>query len=233
MANFVLVHGAWHGGWCYSRVAKILRAQGHDVYTPTLSGMGERSHLLNADINLNTHINDVINVIEWEDLDNVVLCGHSYGGIVVTGVADAIHERVGALVYLDAYIPEDGDSVMTFMSEEREARLLREAHAAGGLAIPAPDVSMYGVNAADLEWVQGKVTPHPLATFLQPIHLTGAHSKIRRTYVYAKGQTTTRPYFDKLMQDPAWTVLTTEKGGHDQMIDDPVAVSNILIDSIG
>lgn len=231
MANFVLIHGAWHGGWCYSRVAKILRAAGHDVFTPTLSGLGERSHLLRADINLDTHIADVLNVIKWENLSNVVLCGHSYGGIVATGVADAIPDKLAAVVYLDAYVPEDGDSVMTFMSKERQATMLRDAEASGGIAVPPPDVSMYGVNHEDKDWVQEKVTPHPLATFQQAIRLTDRHRGLKRTYVYAKGEVTSAPYYEKCLRDPAWTVLVTEQGGHDQMIDDPVTVAEILMNS--
>src|SRR5690606_22210546 len=108
--SFVLVHGAWHGGWCYRRVADRLQDRGHRVFTPTLSGMGERSHTFTPAINLDTHIADIVNLLAWEDLENVVLCGHSYGGMVVTGVADRAAGRIGSLVYLDANIPEDGQS---------------------------------------------------------------------------------------------------------------------------
>jgi pimeloyl-ACP methyl ester carboxylesterase len=229
MANFVLVHGAWHGGWCYARVAKMLRAAGHDVFTPTLTGLGERSHLLRADVNLDTHIQDVLNVIEWEGLDRLVLCGHSYGGIVATGVADAIADKLTAVVYLDAFIPEDGDTTMGFLAVERQKAMLEDAENHGGLAITPPDVSMYGVNANDRTWVQAKVTAHPLATFTQPIRLTGAYRKPKRIYVYAKGEVISAPYYERCLLDPAWTVLVTEQGGHDQMIDDPVTVADILM----
>ena len=111
MANFVLVHGAWHGGWCWVRVAERLRRDGHFVVTPTLTGLGERAHLLNRDINLDTHITDIVAVLEAEELQDVVLCGHSYGGCVITGVADRVAERLRAVVYLDAFIPEDGQSL--------------------------------------------------------------------------------------------------------------------------
>ncbi len=105
-STFVLVHGGWHGGWCYSRVAQRLAAAGHRVFTPTLTGLGERAHLYSRSINLTTHITDIINVIKWERLQNVVLAGHSYGGMVVTGVADAIPEKIASLVYLDAFVPK-------------------------------------------------------------------------------------------------------------------------------
>src|ERR1700760_4452365 len=101
MATFVLVHGSWHGGWCYARVARLLRAAGHEVYTPTLTGMGERSHLAGGHINLDTHIRDIRNVFEYEDIGDAILCGHSYGGMVITGVAGEIGERIRSLVYLD------------------------------------------------------------------------------------------------------------------------------------
>jgi pimeloyl-ACP methyl ester carboxylesterase len=231
MASFVLVHGAWHGGWCYSRVAKILRTAGHDVFTPTLTGLGERSHLLGPDINLDTHIADVINVIQWENLSDVVLCGHSYSGMVVTGVADAIPDRLAALVYLDAYVPEDGDSTMSFLGKEREATLQRDAEAYGGIAAAVPSVERYGVNRNDIEWVQGKLTPHPMATLRQPVRLKGNHRKVKRAYVYAKGQTESARFYDKFVRDPAWTVFVTEQGGHDQMVDDPITVAEILAKS--
>ena len=111
MATYVLVHGAWGGGWKYARVAQRLRARGHLVFTPTLTGQGERSHLLSGSINLTTHVTDILNVIRYEDLSGVVLAGHSYGGMVVTAVADRIADRIAALVYLDAFVPQDGQSL--------------------------------------------------------------------------------------------------------------------------
>ena len=119
MGTFVLVHGAWHGSWCWKRVRRMLQQQGHEVFTPTLTGVGERSHLLNRDLNLETHILDVQNLIVWEELSDVVLCGHSYGGCVVTGVADRVPERVRALVYLDAFVLEAGQSLAQLLPQEQ------------------------------------------------------------------------------------------------------------------
>ena len=113
MATFVLIHGAWHGSWCWKRVRRLLQSQGHEVFTPTLTGVGERSHLLSPAVTLETHVMDVVNLIRWEELSDVVLCGHSYGGAVVTGVTDRLFDRVAALVYLDAFIPDSGNSVAT------------------------------------------------------------------------------------------------------------------------
>ena len=110
--TFVLVHGAWHGGWCWRRVADRLEGKGHKVFVPTMTGLGDRSHLLTKGINLDTHITDIVNVLKWEDLKDIVLVGHSYGGIIVSGVADQMHDKIASIVFLDAFVPEDGDSLV-------------------------------------------------------------------------------------------------------------------------
>src|SRR5580692_5678378 len=109
--TFVLVHGAWHGGWCWQRVADRLRRDGHTVFTPTLTGLGERSHLLSSGIDLKTHITDVVNVMKWEGLNDVVLCGHSYGGMVISGVAEEMAPAIRSIVFLDAFVPQNGEAV--------------------------------------------------------------------------------------------------------------------------
>src|ERR1700728_4589280 len=116
--TFVLVHGAWHGGWCWRRVTDRLTVKGHRVYTPTLTGVADRSHLLSESVNLSTHVTDVVNLIRWEEMTDIVLCGHSYGGMVVTGVADKMSERIAALVYLDAFVPESGQSMQDLRPRE-------------------------------------------------------------------------------------------------------------------
>ena len=121
MATYLLVHGAWHGGWCWRRVTDILRAEGHTVFTPTLTGLGERAHLARPEIDLETHISDVLGVLDAEELDDVILCGHSYGGMVITGVADRLPGRIKALVYLDAFVPEHGESVIDLYAGPRQA----------------------------------------------------------------------------------------------------------------
>ena len=109
--TFVLVHGAWHGGWCWRRVADLLEAKGHKVFAPTLTGLGERSHLMRAGINVSTHVTDIVNVLKWERLTDVVLCGHSYGGFVISGVAEQAADRIGSIVFLDAFVPLNGESM--------------------------------------------------------------------------------------------------------------------------
>ena len=122
MTTFVLVHGAWHGGWCYKRVARLLRQAGHDVYTPTLTGLGERAHLMNRAIALDTHVQDIVGVIRCEELSDVVLCGHSYGGMVITGVAEQMAAKIRSLVYLDAFVPENGKCLFDYLPASNRAK---------------------------------------------------------------------------------------------------------------
>ena len=137
MSTYVLIHGAWHGSWCWKRVRNALQAQGHQVFTPTLTGVAERSHLLSPQINLQTHIDDVVNLIQWEELSDVVLCGHSYGGCVISGVADRIPDRIGALVYLDAFVLENGQSLHDTLPPDVKNKQLEAAHRDGeGWKVP-------------------------------------------------------------------------------------------------
>ncbi|HZL31950.1 MAG TPA: alpha/beta fold hydrolase [Pseudolabrys sp.] len=140
--TFVLVHGAWHGGWCWVRVATLLRAQEHAVFTPTLTGLGERAHLLGPDIDLSTHITDVVNLMKWEDLDGVTLCGHSYGGMVISGVAEQMERAISSLVFLDAFLPKNGEAVedITAPVVKENMRIAREKDEHGIAAAPGGDI---------------------------------------------------------------------------------------------
>ncbi len=237
MATFVLVHGAWHGGWCYRAVAKILRAAGHDVYTPTLTGCGERSHLTHARINLDTHVQDIVNTIRWEDLDRVVLCGHSYGGMVVTGAADALSDKVAALVYLDAFVPtKDGEALWDNISD-LEKQLFLSSVGVDGLSMQPIPAKMFNVKASEQAWVDGKCVPHPYAGFLQGLKLTGKANAIKkRAYIFAQGwdlggtPTPFKAYYERLKTDAAWTTHALP-GGHDLMVDNPEEVAKILMAS--
>lgn len=236
--NFVLVHGAWLGGWCYARVADILRAQGHRVFTPTLTGLGERSHLASLfPITCRTHIQDILNVIRWEQLDDIVLCGHSYGGVVITGVADAALERIASLVYLDAIIPEPGKSVFDVNhADEVIAGLLKATANAGGQFVPALPAAMFNINPADLEQVDRLSTPQPLPTFCEPIALTGAYlNVVKKIYVRATGwdgyeQLGFRSH-QAIADDGGWTTIDVPFG-HEIMLDAPEALARILLDAL-
>lgn len=234
MATFVLVHGAWHGGWCWRTVATALRAAGHEVFTPTLTGLGERAHLLSRDIGLETHIEDVVGVLRCEGLQDVVLCGHSYGGMVITGVADRESERIGALVYLDAFVPNDGEAAVDLMLPERRDGLLRTAREAGdGWRLPPTPAVDYGVtDPDDRAWVDGLCGPHPLACFEQQIRLSGAYRSVpRRTYILAANYNPSsfRAYATMAENDPAWTSLSLPCL-HDAMVIMPEALTEMLLE---
>ena len=222
--NFVLVHGAWHGGWCWRRVADILTGHGHRVFTPTLSGLAERSHLREGGINLTTHITDVLNLLRWEELDNVLLCGHSYGGMVVTGAADRAAERVASLVFLDAFVPENGQ-----MMREMTPRALP----ATGPIAPIP-AATFMVNEKDRAWVDRQCTPHPIECFSERIALTGAWRQIKRK-AYIRAGAYPSAAFDsalhRFQSDPDWATASLPCG-HDVMVDMPEPLAALLEGSL-
>jgi len=232
MITFILVHGAWHGGWCYKRVAERLRTQGHVVYTPTNTGLGERSHLFHRDINLETHITDILNVITWEELNDFVLVGHSYGGMVVTGVADRIPEKVRRLVYLDAFVPEDGKCQMDYMPEAQNEALRAYAAAHDNALQPIP-AENFRVNENDVAWVDRMCVPHPIHTFDQPLKQRGGIAKLRdrRIFIWAKGRAEApfRQFYDVLVTDENWITYTVPCG-HEIMIDMPDELVRILLE---
>ncbi|HEX7388038.1 MAG TPA: alpha/beta fold hydrolase [Castellaniella sp.] len=168
--TYVLVHGAWHGGWCWSRVAERLRSAGHRVFAPTLTGLGERSHLLSSSINLDTFIQDIHNVLIWEDLHDVVLVGHSFGGLVISGVADQLANRIQRLVYLDAFLLPPGISTFDSLPPETVAKIEQRATATGGILPPRP--TTLGLEAEeDIRFVQDRLTPHPIGSYRQALSL--------------------------------------------------------------
>ena len=168
MATFVLIHGGFWGGWCWKKLKPLLERQGHAVYTPTLTGIGERKHLTHQLVNLETHILDIKNVIEYEDLRDVVLVGHSYGGLVITGVASLIPERVQQLIYLDALIPDSGDSLLSLVEPEAAQFFVSQAQKGFGWLIPSyPYTANDFANKNEFEWCTTRLTPQSLASFLQ------------------------------------------------------------------
>jgi pimeloyl-ACP methyl ester carboxylesterase len=229
--TFVLVHGAWHGGWCWVRVAALLRAQGHIVFTPTLTGLGERSHLFGPGIDLTTHITDVVNLMKWEKLSDVVLCGHSYGGIVISGVAEQMEHAISSIVFLDAFLPHDGEAIEDVTAPViKEA--MREARAKGEHGIPPRPAAFFNVNEKDRAWVDGLCGPQPLKTFAQKITLTGARERIaKKSYIRAGNYT--NPGFDRALgevkADPSWRTYTVPCG-HDMMVDMPERLAEILLE---
>ena len=230
MATFVLVHGAWHGSWCWKRVRPALQALGHEVFTPTLTGVGERSHLLSPGVNLDTHIDDVVNVIRWEDLSHVVLCGHSYGGAVISGVADRVAERIGALVYLDAFVLEDGQSIHDTLPEDQRALQLDLAQRFGdGWRVPPIPAEVFNVNPADRAWVDSQCTMQSLATFQQPLESSAAlNAPISTTFILATGfHDSPFPAHYERARVKGWKTATIDCG-HDVMLDRPEELTAML-----
>lgn len=231
MATFVLVPGAWLGGWCWQRVTPLLEAQGHRVLTPTLTGLGERTHLLSDAVDLETHIQDVVNVMRWEEARDVILVGHSYAGFVVTGVAHRAPDWISSLVYLDTSVPGNGEACFAGWSPEGRAAIEAEATTHGGWLMPedlggdAADVS-----PQDMAWMRSKATPHPIGTLSQPLSLDNAHvTPVKHGYLActpAREQFADylRPYRD----DPAWQFVDIESG-HWPMFSAPEALAAGLL----
>jgi pimeloyl-ACP methyl ester carboxylesterase len=231
MATFVLVHGAWHGSWCWKRVRKALQAGGHDVFTPTLTGVGERAHLLSPKVNLDTHIDDVVNLVQWEELKNVVLCGHSYGGAVISGAADRLVDRIGALVYLDAFLLDHGQSVYDVLPPaQRDFQLDLVARYGEGWKVPPIPAGAFNVNVHDREWVDRQCTMQPVATFQQPLRLSGAPQAARSVeFVLATGWNDS-PFhaFYEQAKARGWKTRTIPCG-HDVMLDRPEELTRALL----
>ena len=187
MTSIVLVQGAWEGGWYWRPMRQRLQAMGHDVFAPSLTGLGDRSHLLTPEVTLDTHIQDIANLFEYEELTDAVLVGHSYGGMVITGVADRMPERIRTLFYLDAFLPEDGDSIMTLARPERHAATVAAVEAGDGWRVPPNTAEQWGVtDPEEADWLDRLSGFHPYATMTQPISLTGAHKQVpNRVYVLA------------------------------------------------
>ncbi|MFG1709744.1 alpha/beta fold hydrolase [Nonomuraea sp. M3C6] len=221
MATFVLIPGMCHGGWCFDELTEQLRDHGHRAYPLTLTGLSERGHLLHGGVNLDTHLQDVTGVLASENIHDAVLVGHSYGGMVITGVADRMPGRVAALVYLDAVVPGDGDSCWSLVSE-RERQWYT-------------DVMETGYAVRPLPFFDGRATPHPLASLLQPLRLTGDPARVRRrVYVYAAGwdgESPFTPVYQRLREDPAWKTYALE-GGHNLMRDAPQDLLKILLEAV-
>jgi pimeloyl-ACP methyl ester carboxylesterase len=228
--TFVLVHGAWHGGWCWQRVARLLEARGHRVFTPSLTGLGERAHLFNDAIDLSTHVEDIVRLLQSYDLSDIVLVGHSYGGMVISGVAERTQSAIRSIVFLDAFVPENGKSLFDYMTEER--RKQNEALAAqnGYRFLPPLSAEFFNVNEKDRAWVDARCVPQPYKTFTEKAKLTGARERIKKkTYVRAEGYPAAyfAGFYERLKADPDWRAIALPCG-HDVMVDMPERLADIL-----
>jgi pimeloyl-ACP methyl ester carboxylesterase len=232
MSTYLLVHGAWHGGWCWRRVAEILKSHGHNVFAPTLTGLGERAHLIRPKIDLELHVQDILGVLHYEDLQAVILVGHSYGGMVITGVAERATDRMHHLIYLDAQVPRNNQSLASLAEPLQVENILRRARTYGdGWRVPPLPVDKLGLtDPSDIRWVQSKLTDQPLKTLFQPLQLvTGTEEAIPRTYIYC-----TNPplgFFEKFAkqaQSEGWPYFELQTG-HDAMITRPQELADLLL----
>ena len=231
-ATFVLVHGAWHGGWCWRDVVPHLRASGHTVYTPTMTGLGDRWHLSDPSIDLSLHISDIVNTIDYEELDDIILVGHSYGGVVISGVADQRKDKIKHLVYLDAVLTENGAAMAT-----EEMMQQRSPEAWETKLLPVANWGFLGVpeDHPSIPWLERHLRPHPAATLTESItYENGGRDGLPKTYVRCwyegnreRGETN-QAFFDN---EEGWTYLELETG-HDLMVTAPKETADILMDVI-
>jgi pimeloyl-ACP methyl ester carboxylesterase len=234
---YVLVHGAWHGGWCWGKVAERLRVAGHRVFTPTLTGLGDRAHLIAPNVGLTTHVEDVIATLDMEDLSDLVLVGHSFGSAVISGVADARADRIRRLVFLDSFLVQSGETPFSHlppeMVETRKATAIKTSGLFGEtLAMPPPPPSVFGVNdASDAAWVARRLKPHPMKTYEDTLELKRPLGAGRPTTYIA----CTNPTYQAIAQarqwvkaQPNWTYLELATG-HDAMILAPDALTEMLL----
>jgi pimeloyl-ACP methyl ester carboxylesterase len=186
--TFLVAHGAWSAGWAWKKMHPIMTAAGHRLITPTYTGLGEREHLANPAIDLDMHIQDMLGVIKYEELDNFVLIGHSYGGMVATGVADRVPGKIRKLIYLDAFVPTNGQSLADLVGPAGAQQMKAGAKAGDGWRVPAnpppPDTS-----AEDMKWIQALRMSQPLKTFETPLRLQNGDTRIPRAYIYCQRKT--------------------------------------------
>jgi len=231
VVTFVLVHGSFHGGWCWERVESSLRSAGHDVYTPTLTGLGDRSHLAHPRAGLSLNVADVGQLFDYETLDDVVLVGHSYGGLVVSGVAEACANQISDIVYLDGFLPDHGQSAWDIIPEGKEQweRKAKES-GAGWLVPPVDPVDMYGVSdPVDARWLREKMVPTPLYTHEEPLHAPEERrKKLPQAYISCRQYEIFKPMARKAKREGIrYYELDT---GHDAMVTAPEELTTILLD---
>ena len=244
-AVYLLVHGAWHGGWCWKKIVPLLRARGHEVYTPTLTGLGERSHLAHRDVGLETHILDIVNVLQYEDLREVILVGHSSGGIVITGVADRVPERLAHVVYLDAFVPEDGQALMDIIPADRREGIERRVQAeGGGWQLPSLSPTPWDTflrdawaidNEADRQWMLPRLRPMPFNTFTDKVRRSNpVAEKLPRSFIRCLQWP--HPAFDRYADSARRTAGWRYReiaASHEPFVTHPQDLANVLLDIAG
>lgn len=230
--NYVLVHGAWHGGWAWEAVKPLLEASGARVHAPTLAGLAERQHENGPHVTLDTHISEIVSLLDREQLTDVVLVGHSYGGMVVTGVCDRRPERIAHVVYLDAFLPESGQKLYDLTNPtQAEANRRRTRENGDGYKAFAPSAAAWGLTGELMESVNRRTTPHPAMTLEQPLLLTrsGPYAVPRRTYIACNSPAMLpfEPIKARLKSDPRWNYIAVD-AGHEVSLSHPRLLADTL-----
>jgi pimeloyl-ACP methyl ester carboxylesterase len=230
MATFLVCHGAWSAGWAWKKVRPLLQAAGHDIYTPTYTGLGERAHLASPIVDLDWHIGDVLAVLHYEDLRDVILVAHSYGGMVATGVADRAGDRVGRLIYLDAYIPSNGQCQFDLLPPQLRVAQRTAAQSQGdGWLIPAPPPPA-DTSPADVAWINERRRWQPIRTFTQSLVLENANAALPRSYIYCTRVTPEDrlgPFARRAKLEPGWKYFEID-ASHSPHITAPDALVRLL-----
>jgi len=226
-STFLVCHGAWSAGWAWKKMHPLMTAAGHRLVTPTQTGIGERAHLANPSIDLELHIQDILNVIRYEDLRDFVLIGHSYGGMVATGVADRARDRITQLIYLDAFVPDDGQSHLDLNQSARQR--MQELAKAGGWQVP-PNPIPPDTSEADAAWLTERRVPQPIKCFEMPLKLRGGELTLPRSYIYATRATpadTFRRFAERAKREPGWRYYELD-ASHSPNVTAPEALMALL-----
>lgn len=226
--TFLVAHGAWSAGWCWRKMHPLMAAAGHRLITPTYTGLGEREHLANASVTLETHIEDLLGVIKFEQLSSIVLVAHSYGGMVATGVADRVPDRIAKLVYLDAFAPTNGQSLLDLLPPGGADRMRERVRTGDGWRLP-PNPIPADTSEEDVKWIQQFRMPQPVKTFEAPLELRNGDTRIPRTYIYAKRATpedTFRRFADRAKREH-WDYREID-ASHSPHITAPEALMSLL-----
>ena len=227
MAVFLVAHGAWAAGWSWKKMHPLMQARGHRLITPTYTGLGERGHLANPSVNLETHIQDMLGVIRFEALHDFVLIGHSYGGMVATAVADRASEHINRLIYLDAFVPKDGQCLFDLVSAENREEMLERARTTGDGWRIAPNPMPPDTPQQDLEWALPLRLPQPLATVQQAVRLWHKSPPVPRTYIYCTRSDIFRRFADTARTDSNWDYHELD-ASHSPHITAPEALAELL-----
>ena len=221
--TFVLVHGAWHGGWCWSKVTPLLNAAGHRVHSPTLTGLGERAHLLTAEVDLDTHIKDITALFHYEDVHDAILVGHSYGGMVIAGAAPTVAERLAGVVYLDAFLPEDGKALQDYVP-------IRAPEGAWRLPPPGKPPRFGVRDETDVAWMEARLTDQPLKAMTQPVRIASDISaRVPHTYILCTKANQFAEAAERARKR-GFKYRELLSAGHDAMITQPGELARLLVE---